>query len=66
MLAINRGERANVLRVKIEADVEAMLREAEEVAVPPQHPHREFLRHCVRDALSGSSFPAWSARLAAS
>jgi uncharacterized protein len=57
-LAINRGERANVLRVKIEADVDAMLREAEEVAVPPQHPHKEFLRQCVRDALTRLIIPS--------
>lgn len=57
-LAINRGERANVLRVKIEADVDAMLREAEEVAVPPEHPHKEFLRQCVRDALTRLIIPS--------
>ena len=57
-LAINRGERANVLRVKIEVDVDAMLREAEEVAVPQQHPHREFLRQCVRDALMRLILPS--------
>jgi uncharacterized protein len=57
-LAINRGERANVLRVKIEANFDAMLREAEEVAVPPQHPHKEFLRQCVRDALTRLIIPS--------
>ena len=57
-LAINRGERANVLRVKIEADFDAMLREAEEVAVPPQHPHKEFLRQSVRDALTRLIIPS--------
>lgn len=57
-LAINRGERANVLRVKIEVDADAMLREAEEVAVPHDHPHREFLRQCVRDALTRLIIPS--------
>jgi uncharacterized protein len=57
-LAINRGERANVLRVKIEADAEAMLREAEEVAVPPQHPQRDLIAQCVRDALTRLIVPS--------
>jgi uncharacterized protein len=57
-LAINRGERANVLRVKIESDVEAMQHEAEQVVIPPQHPHAEFLRGCVRDALTRLLVPS--------
>jgi uncharacterized protein len=57
-LAINRGERANVLRVKIEADVDAMIREAEEVVVPADHPQREFLFQCVRDALTRLILPS--------
>lgn len=52
ILAINRGERANVLKVKIECDNDAMLREAEEVAVPREHPHAEFMIQCVRDSLT--------------
>ena len=51
VLAINRGERARVLRVKIECDIEAMHQAVDEVCVPPDHPHAEFLRGCARDAL---------------
>lgn len=51
VLAINRGERAKVLRVKIECDMEAMYRAVDEMCVPADHPHAEFLRGCARDAL---------------
>jgi protein Tex len=51
VLAINRGERARILRVKVEGDVAAMGAEAELLLVPIDHPHGEFLRSCVRDAL---------------
>lgn len=58
VLAINRGERAKALRVKIEADFDAMYREAEELLVPPGHPHAEFLRSCARDALQRLVIPS--------
>jgi uncharacterized protein len=51
VLAINRGERAHAIRVKIEADAEAMLREAEQFLIFPNHPHGEYLRGCIRDSL---------------
>lgn len=58
VLAINRGERARAIRVKIEADVDAMQREAEQLLVPPGHPHAEFLKQCVRDALTRLLIPS--------
>jgi len=58
ILAINRGERANVLRVKIEADEPAIELAAIELLVPPEHPHREFLIGCVKDALSRLVLPS--------
>jgi uncharacterized protein len=58
ILAINRGERANVLRVKIEADEPAIDRAAVELLVPPEHPHQDFLVGCVRDALSRLVLPS--------
>ena len=58
ILAINRGERARVLRVKIESDVEAMTAALEEMLVPPEHPHAEYLRGCARDALSRLILPS--------
>lgn len=51
VLAINRGERAKVLRVRIDVDLEAMHKLVDEVLVPAEHPHAEFLRGCARDAL---------------
>ena len=42
VLAINRGEKAKALRVKVEADLEAMQAAVDEL-VPADHPHAEFL-----------------------
>jgi len=58
VLAINRGERAKVLRVKIESDLEAMQRALDELLVPPEHPHAAYLRGCARDALSRLILPS--------
>ena len=58
VLAINRGERAKVLRVKVEADQDAMFRLVDELLVPADHPHAEFLRGCARDALTRLVLPS--------
>ncbi len=58
ILAINRGERARAIRVKLEADVEAMATEAENFLVPADHPHAVFLKGCVRDALQRLILPS--------
>jgi uncharacterized protein len=58
VLAINRGERAHAIRVKIEADLDAMFREAEEFLIGPNHPHAEFLRNCIRDSLTRLIIPS--------
>lgn len=58
VLAINRGERAKVLRVRIDADINAMYREVEPILVPPEHPHADFLRDCLRDALDRLIVPS--------
>ena len=58
VLAINRGERAKALRVKIEADTAGMEKAAEELLIPPEHPNAEFLRGCLRDALSRLILPS--------
>lgn len=58
MLAINRGERSQVLRVRIEADHAALEREALELLVPPDHPHAAFLQSCVHDALNRLVMPS--------
>jgi uncharacterized protein len=58
VLAINRGERAKVLRVQIEADVPAIEQLAIEQMVPAEHAHREFLTGCVKDSLSRLILPS--------
>ncbi|RMF91297.1 MAG: S1 RNA-binding domain-containing protein, partial [Planctomycetota bacterium] len=58
VLAINRGERSKVLRVRIEADTEAMIAVAEEECVPEGHPHADFLKGCARDALTRLIYPS--------
>ncbi len=57
VLAINRGERAKVLRVRIESDLQAMVNLVDETLVPPGHPHAGYLRGCARDALSRLILP---------
>lgn len=57
VLAINRGERARVLRVKLDCDLAAMDQAAEEICVPPGHPHADFLRGCACDALARFILP---------
>ena len=58
VLAINRGERAKLLKVRIDGPVDEMQAAAEEVLVPAGHPHAEFLKGCVRDALSRLVLPS--------
>lgn len=58
ILALNRGERCRVLRVKIESDLAAMERVVDELCVPPDHPHADFLRGCARDALTRLILPS--------
>ncbi|HVA47077.1 MAG TPA: Tex-like N-terminal domain-containing protein [Pirellulales bacterium] len=57
VLAINRGERARVLRVRIDVDLEAMDRVIDDLLVSPEHPHADFLRGCGRDALTRLVLP---------
>jgi uncharacterized protein len=57
-LAINRGERSKILRVKIEADMAALYQRAEHRLIRADHPHAEFLRDCLRDALSRLLVPS--------
>src|SRR5205807_2138388 len=58
VLAINRGEKARILRVKLDADTDAMYREAETLLVPQGHPHADFLRGCAKDALARLVIPS--------
>ncbi len=58
VLAINRGEREKVLRVKLEYDVEAVQQVSDELLIPADHAHAEFLRGCARDALARLVLPS--------
>lgn len=58
VLAINRGERAKVIRVRMECDLAAMDKVLEELCVPAGHPHADFLRGCARDALTRLILPS--------
>ncbi len=58
VLSINRGERVRALEVTIEADVHAMQKQAEDLLVPADHPHADFLRACVHDAVARLIVPS--------
>ncbi len=58
VLAINRGEQAKVLRVKVEADGAALSAAAEKTLLPESHAQLAFLKNCVKDALNRLLVPA--------
>src|SRR5215211_1844332 len=58
VLAINRGEKAKILRVRIDADLAAIESLAFELMVPENHAHKDFLIACVRDALTRLLLPS--------
>lgn len=58
VLAINRGERAKALRVRLDADQPSMIQVVDEKLVPPEHPHGEFLKGCAHDALERLIVPS--------
>ncbi|MBA4066927.1 MAG: hypothetical protein C0501_25115 [Isosphaera sp.] len=58
VLAINRGEKANVLRVRVETDVELANEIARYHLNLNEHPHRELLAEVVRDALDRLVLPS--------
>jgi len=58
ILAINRGERSRILRVRIDADMRAAEKALDQLLIPTDHPHAEFLRGCARDALARLILPS--------
>jgi len=58
VLAINRGERAKLIKVRIEGPADELQEATEATLVPPDHPHAEFLRGCARDALARLVMPS--------
>lgn len=58
ILAINRGERAKALRVRLETDSRQVRQAAERAVLPEEHPHREFLLGCLNDSLERLVLPS--------
>ena len=58
VLALNRGERAKILRVHFEYDTAAFEEVVNSVVIPENHPHREFLKGCAKDALTRLLLPS--------
>ncbi|HEV3236724.1 MAG TPA: Tex family protein, partial [Gemmataceae bacterium] len=58
ILAINRGEKENVLQVRLEWDAEAVPRLAQGKLPLADHPHKEFLERVLADALSRLLLPS--------
>ncbi len=58
VLAMNRGERAKILRVRVEGPTEEIQACADTLLVPADHPHADFLRNCCRDALARLILPS--------
>jgi len=58
VLAINRGERVRILKVKFESDTAALQQAAIELLVPAEHPRKETLTAAARDAVTRLVIPA--------
>ena len=58
VLAINRGERGKVLKVKLEGNHAALLADAAGLLMPPNHPLVEFLREQLHDAMQRLVLPS--------
>ena len=58
VLAINRGEREGVLRVRIESDHDTFLGAVEPRFLPPSPPWREEIRAALRDGYTRLLFPS--------
>ena len=58
VLAINRGEKAKVLRVKVEVDEGAICQLATELLVKADHEHKDFLTGCAKDMVNRLLLPS--------
>ncbi|MDZ4783632.1 MAG: Tex-like N-terminal domain-containing protein [Planctomycetia bacterium] len=58
ILAINRGERAHVLRVRVDSDFQAIEQAAFEALIQENHPHADLLCGCAMDALQRLIYPS--------
>ncbi|MCL2624020.1 MAG: helix-hairpin-helix domain-containing protein [Planctomycetaceae bacterium] len=58
VLAINRGEKARVLRVRFDHDKDAIQAIVNDFCIPNDHPLSGFLAECAKDALTRLLLPA--------
>ncbi|MDR0703877.1 MAG: helix-hairpin-helix domain-containing protein [Planctomycetaceae bacterium] len=58
ILAINRGERGKVIRVKIDHNEAKTFDIVREFCIPKDHPHVDFLAGCLKDALHRLVIPS--------
>ena len=58
ILAINRGEKAKVLKVKFEFDHQPILKVTQSRLIPEGHPNPTFLEQCLRDAITRLVIPS--------
>ncbi len=58
ILTINRGERMDILQVDVEIDSEALCKAAEDLLIKNDHPHADFLKGCLRDAVERLARPS--------
>ncbi|MFM7115112.1 MAG: Tex-like N-terminal domain-containing protein, partial [Planctomycetota bacterium] len=58
ILAINRGERAGLLKAKVKAEQQPLEAKLFELLIPAEHPSKAFLIECARDAFSRMIFPS--------
>ncbi len=58
VLAVNRGERCKVLRVKIQFDTQSLRQAAEQLIIPEGHLHAALLQDALQDTLSRLVIPS--------
>lgn len=58
ILAINRGEKAKVLRAKLATATEPIIAAVSDSCFAKEHPHCEFLNGCLKDALERLVLPS--------
>ncbi|MDO4585932.1 MAG: Tex-like N-terminal domain-containing protein [Planctomycetia bacterium] len=58
ILAINRGERSKILKVKLDFKEDQVRETAQEIVISPDHPHQEYLSKCLNDALTRLLLPS--------
>ncbi|MDR3109188.1 MAG: helix-hairpin-helix domain-containing protein [Planctomycetaceae bacterium] len=58
ILAINRAEKQHLLRVKFENDDTELMKAAETICLPAEHPHKTFLQNVLKDSVERLVLPS--------